>query len=447
MVFLRIRGDRCSKSLLRSPPCLHNEWPTWDERSLGNEYKNDDAAGADRFRGNVGMNFASLCCQIKDVVLNVTSWNPARDGYDQIIRYIDLSSVNQDTKTIHLNEPVVARESPSRARQLVQTGDVLVSTVRPNLNGVAIIDSSLDGATASTGFCVLRPDEEKLDRAYLFHWVKTSEFILDMVRKATGASYPAVSDRIVLESKIPLPPIAEQKRIAAILDKAEELRGLRRKALGELDAIVQSVFLEMFGDPITNPKSLLTTTLLQVSRRITDGTHQPPKWASHGIPFLFVSNIVDGQINFETQKFISEETHTSLMKRCPVEIGDVLYTTVGSYGNAALVSTNRKFSFQRHIAHIKPKISKINPLFLASMLQSPGVRQQVDKTARGAAQKTVNLADLKELTIFLPQLALQQEFARRVEAIEQLKATHRESLAHLDALFASLQHRAFRGEL
>ena len=203
----------------------------------------------------------------------------------------------------------------------------------------------------------------------------------------------------------------------------------------------------MFGDPVTNSKDLVTTTLLQVSRRITDGTHQPPKWSSNGIPFLFVSNIVDGQIDFETQKFISEETHTDLMRRCPVEIGDVLYTTVGSYGNAALVSTDRKFSFQRHIAHIKPERSKIDSLFLACMLQSPGVRRQVDKVARGVAQKTVNLADLKDLIIFLPSLSLQQKFAQRVEAIEQLKATHRESLAQLDALFASLQHRAFRGEL
>lgn len=182
------------------------------------------------------------------------SWNPVRDGHDQLIRYIDLSSVEQDTKAIRPNRPIVAREAPSRARQLVQSGDVLVSTVRPNLNGVAMVDTSLDGATASTGFCVLRPNKEKLDGAYLFHWVKTPEFILDMVRKATGASYPAVSDRIVLESKIPLPPIAEQKQIAAILDKVEELRGLRRRALSQLDAIAQSIFLEMFGDPVTNPK-------------------------------------------------------------------------------------------------------------------------------------------------------------------------------------------------
>ena len=133
--------------------------------------------------------------QIGDVVSDVITWNPVRDGHNQLIRYIDLSSIDQNTKVIHPNEPIVAREAPSRARQLVQVGDILVSTVRPNLNGVATVDEGLDGATASTGFCVLRPNKRELDEAYLFHWVKTPEFVSDMVRKSTGASYPAVSDR------------------------------------------------------------------------------------------------------------------------------------------------------------------------------------------------------------------------------------------------------------
>ena len=323
--------------------------------------------------------------------------------------------------------------------------DDILYCLRGSLGKTAIVPEISKGAIASS-LVIIRPSE-RVRTDYLFHFLTSPVGQREVHKYDNGSSQPNLSAKSVKEYQIPLPPIAEQKRIAAILDKAESLRSLRRQTLAQLDILTQSIFLEMFGSPEKNLKSLLTTTLFQVSRRITDGTHQPPKWASYGIPFLFVSNIVDGQIDFETQKFISEETHSDLMKRCPVEIGDVLYTTVGSYGNAALVSTTRKFSFQRHIAHIKPDLSKIEPLFLASMLQSPSVRRQVDKVARGVAQKTVNLADLKDLIIFLPPLPLQQEFARRVEAVEQLKATQRESLAHLDALFASLQHRAFRGEL
>jgi type I restriction enzyme S subunit len=247
--------------------------------------------------------------------------------------------------------------------------------------------------------------------------------------------------------KVPFHTSEEQRRIAAILDQAETLRSQRRQALAHLDTLTQSLFLDMFGDPVENKNDIAVCQLQALCNRITDGTHQSPDWVEDGIPFLFISNIVDGTIIFDTHKFISEATYLELTKRCPIEIGDVLYTTVGSYGNAAVVTDSKRFAFQRHIAHIKPDRSKADALFLAAMLQSMGVRRQVDKVAKGVAQKTVNLADLKGLTVFAPPIPLQQTFATRIQAIEALKATYRTALAQLDALFASLQQRAFAGEL
>jgi type I restriction enzyme, S subunit len=245
---------------------------------------------------------------ISDVVLKSTSWNPVRDGHDQLIRYIDLSSVDQDTKTIHLSPLIVAREAPSRARQLISAGDVLVSTVRPNLNGVAMVDNSLAGATASTGFCVLRSDSEKLNSRYLFHWVKSPDFISDMVRKATGASYPAVSDRIVLESQIPLPPIGTQKRIAAILDQAEALRSLRRQSIGQLDALARSVFLEMFGKPSLNPKKWPMLTVGEAGR-VQLGRQRTPKYQSGEFttPYVRVANVYEDRLNLSDVSILRTE--------------------------------------------------------------------------------------------------------------------------------------------
>jgi type I restriction enzyme S subunit len=232
-----------------------------------------------------------------------------------------------------------------------------------------------------------------------------------------------------------------------VLDLAEALRSKRRAALSQLDTLTQSIFLELFGDPVANDKGLPVVELERLCHRVTDGTHQSPAWTSEGVPFLFISNIVDGAIDFETDKFISEETYRELTRRCPIEVGDVLFTTVGSYGNVAIVRSEQRFAFQRHIAHIKPDLSRVEPGFLATMLTSPGVRRQVDTAARGVAQKTVNLASLKELKVFDISLIGQQQFAHRLAAVEKLKSAQRASLAELDALFASLQHRAFRGEL
>jgi type I restriction enzyme, S subunit len=124
-----------------------------------------------------------------------------------------------------------------------------------------------------------------------------------------------------------------------------------------------------------------------------------------------------------------------------------LYTTVGSYGNAARVTDQRKFAFQRHIAHLKPRYELFDPLFFVKMLESPLVRRQADSAARGAAQKTVNLFDLKNFVIIRPPLPEQRRFAAKIKAITTIRNGAQSSLRKLDALFASLQHRALRGEL
>ena len=147
---------------------------------------------------------------IGDYVGKCQTWNPKSSGVGGF-DYIDLSSVDKDTKSIASIERYECSDAPSRARQLVETDDVLVATVRPNLNGVALVNGAHHGMTASTGYCVLRPDRDKLDSRFLFHWVKTGVFVQRMVDVATGANYPAVSDAKVKASKIPLPPLAEQK--------------------------------------------------------------------------------------------------------------------------------------------------------------------------------------------------------------------------------------------
>ncbi|PCI58518.1 MAG: type I restriction endonuclease subunit S [Gammaproteobacteria bacterium] len=195
--------------------------------------------------------------ELGKLVEKVSSWSPLKSDSETEFNYIDLGSVDKNKKVIDskLVSSVVSSKAPSRARQLVQHADVLVATVRPNLNGVALVSNDFDGATASTGYCVLRAKCGELDSCYLFYWVQTNLFISDMMSNATGANYPAISDKIIKQSKIPLPLLAEQKRIAAILDKADAIHRKRQQAIKLADDFLRSVFLDMFGDPVTNPKS------------------------------------------------------------------------------------------------------------------------------------------------------------------------------------------------
>ena len=253
--------------------------------------------------------------------------------------------------------------------------------------------------------------------------------------------------RFLKRTFFPLPPLEEQRRIAAILDKADGVRRKRKEAIRLTEELLKSTFLEMFGDPVTNPKGWEICELQNVCNRVTDGTHQPPNWADGGIPFLFVSNIVNGEIDFKVSKHITEESWFELTSRCPIEINDILYTTVGSYGNAALVRTKNRFCFQRHIAHIKPDSRSIEPEFLLGMMQSDWIRQQADKQARGVAQKTLNLRELKKFTIFTPPIEEQKKYVKLRQGVEKQLSYYRSALEQSENLFNSLLQRAFRGEL
>ena len=233
------------------------------------------------------------------------------------------------------------------------------------------------------------------DLKFLKHWLNSLEFRQQITKEVTGIAQKNFGPSHLKKIKISLPPLTEQRRIASILDQADELRQKRQQAIEKLDQLLQATFIDMFGDPVDNLKELETVALLDLCKKVTDGTHQSPKWTTKGIPFLFISNIVDGEIDYSSQKFIDQATYDSLTKSTKIELNDILYTTVGSYGNVARVKSDQLFCFQRHIAHIKPNFDKVNPKFLEKMLSSYGVRRQADRLLRGVAQKTLNLKDLK----------------------------------------------------
>jgi type I restriction enzyme S subunit len=176
------------------------------------------------------------------------------------------------------------------------------------------------------------------------------------------------------------------------------------------------------------PPSWCWAYLKDISHRITDGTHQPPPFVESGIPFIFVRHIVGGEISFENTKFISEETYERLNTRCPVAVGDILYSAVGSYGVAVLVRVSSPFSFQRHIAHIKPT-EQMSQSFLVHALNSPVCLAQSHKTARGVAQKTVTLGDLSHFAIPVAPLNEQHRIVAEIDT----------QFTRLDAAVAALK--------
>ncbi len=381
-----------------------------------------------------------------DLVEPAKTWNPTRSSSDEVFKYIDLSAVDQDAKLITGAREVSCGEAPSRARQLVASGDVLVSTVRPNLNGVARVPDQLDGATASTGFCILRAQKSRSNGGYLFHWVKSAAFVSDMMSKATGASYPAVSDRIIFESRIPLPPLAEQRRIAEVLDRAEALRANRRAALTQLDSLTQSLFLDMFGNPIQNERKWPLAELQEVCSvdrgKFTPRPRNDPSYYGGQFPFIQTGDISKsaGRLNTWTQTL--NEKGVSVSRSFPP--GTVVIAIVGAtLGLTAILEI--EVYCPDSVVGIQAHRTKASAEYIERVLRfwRPIFVAQAPETARA----NINLETLRPLQVPVPPIELQREFARRVTAVEKLKTAHGASLAELDAIFASLQHRAFRGEL
>lgn len=221
------------------------------------------------------------------------------------------------------------------------------------------------------------------------------------------------------------------------MDKVSDLIAKRRQQLEKLDLLVKARFTEMFGEEKERK------TISDICSIITDGTHQPPKFVSEGIPFLFVSNLVSNEITFETDKFITQETYNDLIKRTPIEEGDILLSTVGSYGHPAIVKNNKKFLFQRHIAYLKPKHDVICSEYLHSALLSQEAQRQIQEKVKGVAQKTLNLSEIRKISIPIPIMEKQIQFCIFVKQIEKTKTEIKNSLAKLEILKKALMQEYF----
>jgi len=383
---------------------------------------------------------------LREVVEPITTWDPVKSGNGATFTYIDLSAVDQSAKRVLGARPVDCHDAPSRARQIVAKDDVLVATVRPNLNAVALVPEELDQAIASTGFCVLRPSQGRLDSRYLYHWVRAPQFVSAMVKQATGASYPAVSDKIVKASVVPLPPLTEQRRIADILDKADSLRANRRATLAQFGGFAQSAFLEIFGNAATILDHWPIAKLGDLLDFLTSGSRG---WAAHyaesGDLFLRIQNVRRDELVLDDVAFV-RAPNTAEAKRTRVEAGDVLLSITADLGRSAVVPEGIGPAFiNQHLSILRTRA--LHPRFLSAFLTSPAGQRQIAQSDNVGVKSGLNFDDVRNLRVPNPPRTLQERFVSVVEVADARKSAYLRSLGHMDALFATLQHRAFRGEL
>lgn len=243
--------------------------------------------------------------------------------------------------------------------------------------------------------------------------------------------------KLLKDLEIPIPPLSEQEAIVAELDLLSSVIEKQKKQLEELDTLAQSIFYDMFGDPVENEKGWEVKKLADVTTDITDGDHMPPPKAETGIPFITISDIDKNTrtINFDNTYFVPQEYYDGLKENRKAKKGDLLYTVTGSYGIPVIVNTDKQFCFQRHIALIRPRQEILLTRFLCYWVNCKSIKAVADRAATGIAQKTVGLSSIRKFDIILPPLPLQQSFAEKIQAIEAQKAGVKAAMADTQRLF------------
>ena len=320
-----------------------------------------------------------------------------------------------------------------------------------------VVPDDLEKSIISSHLIKISLDLRAAWPAYISWVLNFCPLVLAQIKaKCHGAIMAGFNSGLLKELRVPLPPIAEQRRIAEVLARAEALRAKRRAALAQLDPLTQTLFLDLFGDPASNPKGFPAGSIEVVVKDPRKDVRCGPfgtqlkvhELVETGIPLLGIENVLDEGFQPRTTKFLTERKAKEL-GAFDVEPGDVLVTRMGTIGRSCVVpATFSGGRFSYHLFRVRPDHSRCLPEFLAATISKSGIFQaQLAAHAHGAIMAGLNTGDLKAVRFLVPPLKLQHEFVARVTSVAKVKAAYQASLSELDVLFASLQHRAFRGEL
>ncbi|SUE28557.1 Type I restriction enzyme EcoKI specificity protein [Nocardia farcinica] len=352
----------------------------------------------------------------------------------------------------YFNKQVFSRDLSGY--KVVHAGEFAYATIHLDEGsiGIAPVDSLI-----SPMYTVFSVDESCVDPQYLVRYLKSPRAIAEYPMLGSGSAErrKSIPFARLSDMEIPLPPIDEQRRIAAILDHADALRAKRREALARLDELTQSIFIDMFGDAQTIhtrwPKVTLKEILLDIESGQSPNCHaRPATDDEYGV--LKLGAVTYGVFDPSQNKALPVEVKPEV--RHEVKPGDLLFTrknTADLVGAAALVrATRAKLLLPDLIFRLRiDPSSAMNSTYLQAVLMYPPIRRTIQGLASGSAGSMPNISKAKLLAVEVPRPTseLQHSYERHIDEIERLKSGHRSALAELDALFASLQSRAFRGEL
>jgi type I restriction enzyme, S subunit len=335
---------------------------------------------------------------------------------------------------------------PLDRQVLVKTGDVLLAwSGTPGTSFGAHIWSGPSGVLNQHIFRV-DIDRRCITREWcvlaINHKLNT---LIDQAHGGVGLKH--VTRGMVDSLEIPLPPLGEQRRIAAILDQADALRRKRQEAIDMLDAVRKATFADLFGDLSHGEIRHSVRNLIDVCTLIRDGTHKTPNYVPSGVPFVTVKNITSGSLNMSSTKFISEDEYFEITRKSRPERGDILVSKDGTIGIPCVIDTDDKFAIFVSVALLKLRTDLVDSQFLAEQLRTEWLQRQIKESSKGIAIRHLHLGDFNRLKVIVPTMKEQKIYSKFYNKIRTQEASMSAHMCQVEALLSSLQHRAFRGEL
>lgn len=392
--------------------------------------------------------------KINDVSIKISQKKP--HDTDEFF-YVDIGSINRETKKINNPNFISGTDAPSRARKIIAKGDVIVSLTRPNLNAVALVDEKYDGHIASTGFEVIRP--VLVESGYIFEIVRSFDFVNKLSRDVQGALYPAAKSSDVQSYEISVPPLAEQKIIANTLDSYLTTVSQIQARLDAIPKLIEKFRQSVLQDFLLGNNDTLyeSHVLGDIVDIISGVAFKKSQYAENGSKLLQISNVGHGSIKWQSKSFISHDL-ASEFNGYKLSKKDIILAlnrpiTHNKLKVATISDKDIPSVLYQRVARLRVEGNSkvIDSEYLFILMQSDFFRNIVTNKLKGSDQPYLNFSDLKSFSLEMPKLEYQVQLVEKIKKLflyaNQIEKSVATAKARVDSLTQSILHQAFTGNL
>lgn len=346
------------------------------------------------------------------------------------INWIKIGDAKEGSKYITSTEEKIKPEGIKKSR-LVKKGDFLLSNSM-SFGKPYILD--VDGCIHD-GWLVIRDESCLFDKSFLYYYLRSPNMYAEFKRLAVGGVVNNLNSNLVKKVIVPIPPLSEQQHIVKELDLLSSIIEKKKAQLKELDNLAQSIFYEMFGDPITNEKRWEVKKMCKVCNEIGDGLHGTPQYDPNGdIAFINGNNLIEGKIVItEKTQFVNRREAQKL--HIGLDSNTILLSINGTLGKVAIYN-NENIVLGKSACYIK--LSNIlNRIFVIILMNTDAFKAFLESNSSKSTIKNVGLKAIRNYNMILPPLPLQELFASKIQSIEHQKALIKQSITEVETLFNS----------